>query len=175
MLALVAMENPSTLSVAVLMDKRALALEALRPITGDAIARQTKRGQYAGFREEKGVAQNSTTETFFKITAYIDSERWRDVPFYLESGKGMSESKAEIVIYFKRPTACLCPPDEDHNQRNILTFRVQPDEGISILFWAKKPGFDFDLKSKYLSFRYRDSAEEKKLPDAYERIRSEER
>ncbi|OHA51971.1 MAG: glucose-6-phosphate dehydrogenase [Candidatus Terrybacteria bacterium RIFCSPLOWO2_01_FULL_48_14] len=169
MLALVAMENPGTLSAAALMDKRALALEALRPITGDAIARQTKRGQYAGFRKEKGVASRSTTETFFKITAYIDNERWRDVPFYLESGKGMGESKAEIVIYFKQPTNCLCS-SEDHNHRNVLTFRVQPDEGISILFWAKKPGFDFDLKSKHLSFRYRDSAEERKLPDAYERI-----
>ena len=170
MLALVAMENPSTLSAAELMEKRALALEALRPITGDAIARQTKRGQYIGFREEKGVAPSSTTETFFKITAHIDNARWRGVPFYLESGKGMSESKAEIVIYFKRPTACLCPPEEDHNHQNILTFRVQPDEGISLGFWVKKPGFDFDLKERRFSFSYRDSVEEKKLPDAYQRV-----
>lgn len=170
MLALIAMENPGTLSAAALQEKHALLLEALRPITGGAIAQQTARGQYIGFKREKGVASRSTTETFFRIVAYIDNARWQGVPFHLESGKGMSESKTEIIIYFKRPVACLCPPEDEHNHRNVLTFRIQPDESISILFWAKKPGFDFNLERKRLSFHYHDSVDVRRLPNAYERI-----
>lgn len=171
MLALVTMENPRAISPPALQRERAIVLESLRPITTkEDIARYAARGQYAGFRKEAGVAPDSITETYFRITAFLDNERWKDAPFFLESGKGMAESKAEIIVYFKRSDFDLRPPEKEQTHSNILTFRVQPDEGISVRFWAKKPGFDFDLKARQFSFSYRDSAEEKKLPDAYERI-----
>ena len=82
----------------------------------------------------------------------------------------MRETKTEIRIYFKKTETCLCPPEAEHHHQNILTFRIQPDEGISITFWAKKPGFTTDLEPQILSFNYRDSREEQKMPNAFERV-----
>lgn len=171
MLALIAMENPHSLSPSALQQKRAEALQSLRPIANaQDVARYVKRGQYKGYVKEKGVAPRSKTETYFHITAYVDNERWKGTPFFLESGKGMAESKAEIVVYFKRPDFCLCPPEKESPHPNILTFRIQPDENISLRLWSKKPGFEFELKPRQFLFSYRESVNERKLPDAYERI-----
>ena len=90
-------------------------------------------------------------------------------PLFLESGKKLKEAKTEITIFFK-PRQCLCPKGSHDPHQNILTFRIQPDESISVRFWAKRPGFGFALEPKVLSFRYRDSFEEHTLPDPYERV-----
>ncbi len=169
MLALVAMEDPKELDAVLIRRERAKALAALKlkePVSADSL----RRGQYAGYRNEEHVAPNSETETYFHIEAEVDNERWRGVSWVLEAGKRMAESKAEIRVYFKKTETCLCPPGVEHHHQNVLTFRVQPDEGISVTFWAKKPGFTTELEPQVLSFNYKDSLLDQRMPDAYERV-----
>lgn len=170
MLSLIAMEDPKELDATLIRKERARVLSALRPISADAVREHVVRGQYKGYRETEGVAPDSRTETYARITAFVDNERWRGVPFFLEAGKRMVERKTEITVYFKRTETCLCPPGAEHHHQNVLTFRIQPNEGIGVVFWAKKPGFATDLEPQELSFSYARSAEAAVLPDAYERV-----
>ena len=170
MLAFVAMEDPLGIDATRVRTLRAKVLSALRPVTKEKIAHSVVRAQYAGYTEVQHVPGDSQTETYFRIKAFIDNARWSGVPFYLESGKALVESKTEIKIYFRQTESCLCPPSAEHHHQNVLTFRIQPDEGISICFWAKKPGMGFALEAKELSFSYRSSPDMLKLPDAYERV-----
>lgn len=170
MLSLVAMEDPKELDALLIRTERARVLSALRPIGEDTVRECVTRGQYNGYCETDGVDENSQTETRMRVRAFVDNERWRGVPFMLEAGKRMPETKTEIIVYFKHTETCLCPPEAEHHHQNVLTFRIQPNEGIRVVFWAKKPGFATDLEPQELSFSYHSSAEAKTLPDAYERV-----
>ena len=170
MLAAIAMENPGELASDPIRGKRAEVLHSLVPIKKSDIPKQVIRGQYKEYAKMKGVASRSKTETYFKIEAHIGNDRWRGVPFFLESGKKMGERKTEVSVYFKKTESCLCPPEAEQHHQNVLTFRIQPDEGISVLFWAKKPGFAVMLEPKKMSFLYKQPEEETMLTDAYERV-----
>ena len=165
MLAVITMSNIGILSASGIQKERARILNVLKKPRVEEIV----RGQYRGYQEEEGVSYGSKTETYFRLVTYLNDERWARVPFILESGKGMRESTTEIVIYFKQTTTCLCPPGRESIHQNILTFRIQPNEGISIRFWAKKTGFDFELEPKTLTFLYKTKRRDA-LPDAYERV-----
>ena len=169
MLALIAMEDPKELDATLIRHERARVLASLK-LAQSATEDLFRRGQYARYRNEEHVASDSTTETYFRIAAEVNNERWRKVPWILEAGKKMSETKAEIRVYFKKTETCLCPAGSEHHHQNVLTFRVQPNEGISITFWAKKPGFSTELEPQVLSFTYKDSLLDKQMPDAYERV-----
>ncbi|MEK7463877.1 MAG: glucose-6-phosphate dehydrogenase [Patescibacteria group bacterium] len=162
MLALIAMEPPASTDAATIRSERAKVLNRMQPMTAKNIASRVVRGQYEGYKFEGGVKEYTQTETYFRIESYINSARWKNVPFYLESGKSLAETKTEIDIYFKN--------EKDEERQNILTFRIQPDEGIKVRFWVKTPGFTMDVESKLLKFRYSDSASLAILPDAYERV-----
>lgn len=169
MAALVAMEDPKELDVFAIRRERARALASLRlpePLSADSL----RRGQYYGYKQEEHVDPNSTTETYFRVVSEVNNERWRGVPWILEAGKKMKETKAEIKIYFKKTETCLCPPGSEHHHQNVLTFHIQPNEGISVVFWAKKPGLATELEPQNLSFSYKNSPEVSSLPDAYERV-----
>lgn len=166
MLALVAMEPPETFSADNIRKERAAVLNKLHPLSGKNIASQVVRGQYDGYRQEAGVREHSQTETYFRIESYINNSRWKNVPFYLESGKCLADSRTEINIYFKNEKG-------DHtyeDRQNVLTFRIQPDELIKIGFWVKTPGFTMDVEPKTLKFKYSDFQSHSVLPDAYERV-----
>jgi glucose-6-phosphate 1-dehydrogenase len=166
MLALIAMEPPGTIDAENIRKERAKALSRLQPFTERSITTRIVRGQYEGYRHESGVREHTQTETYFRIESYIDNPRWRNVPFYLESGKEMSETKTEINIYFKNNTN-----DAKYEDRqNVLTFRIQPDELIKIGFWVKTPGFTMNVEPKVLKFKYSDYESHSVLPDAYERV-----
>ena len=162
MLALVAMERPRSLDALSIRKERAKAISQLRPINKKNSAAYTVRGQYEGYTYEKGVSAASQTETYFRLEAHIDNARWKNVPFFLESGKALAETRSEIDIYFKNP--------EDETHQNILTFRIQPDEGIKIRFWFKTPGFTMQVEPKTLKFKYAEFPSLAILPDAYERV-----
>ncbi|MBP9701359.1 MAG: glucose-6-phosphate dehydrogenase [Candidatus Pacebacteria bacterium] len=153
MLALIAMEQPEVLDAEHIRKERAKILKNLQ-------CEDIVRGQYSGYREEKGVADGSMTETYFRIEAHIDTGRWKKTPFFLESGKALDEAKTEIDIYFKNKT----------EEQNILTFRIQPDEGIKIRFWVKKPGLGMEIEAKPLKFKYSDFPSKESIPDAYEKV-----
>ncbi|MBI5126639.1 MAG: glucose-6-phosphate dehydrogenase [Candidatus Taylorbacteria bacterium] len=162
MLALVAMESPEEFDAEHIRKERAKVLKHLMPITSKNINDLAVRGQYEGYLHEKGVRPESQTETYFRLETYIENARWKDVPFFLESGKALSESKAEIDIYFKN--------ENEEERQNILTFRIQPDEGIKIRFWVKTPGFGLQVEPKTLKFKYSDFDSLSTLPDAYEKV-----
>lgn len=162
MLALIAMEPPTSTDAATIRNERAKVLNRLQPMTAKNIASRVVRGQYEGYKFEGGVKEYTQTETYFRIESYINNARWKNVPFYLESGKSLAETKTEIDIYFKN--------EKDEERQNILTFRIQPDEGIKIRFWVKTPGFTMDVEPKLLKFKYSDSASLSVLPDAYEKV-----
>jgi len=168
MLALVAMDNPKSIEPKNIRRNRASVFQSLFPIKKEGIEKSVVRGQYEGFTQESGVEHNSQTETYFKIQAYLNNSKWDGVPFYLESGKKMKEAKTEIKIHFKKVADCLCPKEEE-NHKNILTLRIQPNEGITIKFWVKKPGFSFDLSEQKLTFMY-PKDNNVLVPDAYERV-----
>lgn len=163
MLALVAMEAPSQFTAKYIRAERAKLLSNLKPITSRTVGGNVVRGQYLGYINEPGVNPVSQTETYFRIKANIDSARWRNVPFYLESGKALSESKTEIRVYFKNRDGA---PESGNN----LTFRIQPDEGIRIGFFVKTPGYEFNVEPKTLKFSYADTSSFTQFPNDYERL-----
>jgi glucose-6-phosphate 1-dehydrogenase len=162
MLALVAMEPPAQFEAHAIRKERAKLLSRLKPLSQKKLSDFIIRGQYEGYMNEKGVKRNSRTETYFRLETYVDSPRWKNVPFYLESGKALGETKSEIDIYFKN--------ENDSERQNILTFRIQPDEGIKIRFFVKTPGFGMKVEPKTLKFKYSDVSHFQELPDAYERV-----
>ena len=162
MLALIAMDEPDSFDAMNIRKERYRVLSKLESITEKTISECVVRGQYDGYTNEKGVKPNSETETYFRIESYIDSARWKKVPFYIESGKAMAQSKTEIDVYFKSPNGDDC--------QNIVTFRIQPDEGIKIKFWVKTPGFGLNVEPKMLKFKYSDFNGDVFFPDAYERV-----
>lgn len=162
MLALIAMEAPDDFDAESIRKERAKVLKHLMPITKKNILDYAVRGQYEGYLHEKGVKPESQTETYFRLETYVETSRWKDVPFFLESGKSLSESKAEIDVYFKN--------ENEEERQNILTFRIQPDEGIKIRFWVKTPGFGLKVEPKTLKFKYSDFDTKGQLPDAYEKV-----
>ncbi len=164
MLALVATENPKELSADPIRTARAKVLKNVKVDFGSIL-----RGQYAGYLFEQGVAPDSKTETYFKLRASIQSPRWRGVPFLLSSGKALKEPEVSISVFFK-PTPCLCPEGHKNAHQNVLTFSFSPKEEISVLFWAKRPGFDFQLEPKRLAFSFSEGVLEHKIPNAYERV-----
>lgn len=180
MLSIVAMEPPQSLTATDIRRERAKVLSRLSLMSKNSIGRNVVRGQYAGYMQEPGVSQTSQTETYFRIKAGIRSTRWKGVPFYLESGKALAESKAEIDVYFKEGAVgkkrSIKGKDgagknsAGENQQNILTFRIQPDEGIRVRFFVKVPGYDFKTESKTLKFKYADAASFDDIPNDYERL-----
>ncbi len=153
MLSLVTMENPIEMTAEKVREKKAEVLQNLKILSKDDIKTNTVRAQYEGYRNEINVSKESTTETYFKIKAELDLPQWRGVPIYLESGKKMPRDYKEVLLRFSHPEPCLCE-DAQHHNRNCVHFSIDPDPGISIKFWSKKPGPTNDLEEKWLDFRY---------------------
>jgi glucose-6-phosphate 1-dehydrogenase len=164
-LAMTAMEAPNTLDAAAISAERARAIEAVRvPGRAEALA-DGVRGQYrpgtvlgrpvVDYRHEPHVARRSRTETFVALKLRIDNQRWAGVPFYLRTGKAMSGRDTEVAIRFKntpggpfRSASGASPPP------NTLVLQIQPQEGISIQFEAKRPGPEVHLSPVQMDFRY---------------------
>ena len=145
LLALIAMEPPTDLDAEAVRGKRNDVLKSIHPMTPSQIEENTVCAQYApgkiggvpvpGYRQEEGVSPTSRTATFAAVKFQIDNWRWQGVPFYIRSGKRLAERVVEISVYFKRvPTSIFKPLDAEHLSPNVLTFRIQPDEGIAMRF-----------------------------------------
>ncbi len=171
MLAIIAMEAPKSFRAHDIRVERAKVLSKLKPMNSRSINRHVVRGQYMGYMQEVGISPSSQTETYFRIQAHVGSSRWKGVPFYLESGKALAEAKAEIDVYFKEDKRLRAgAAGTKENRQNILTFRIQPDEGIRVRFFVKKPGYDFTTESKTLKFKYSEATSFDIIPDDYERL-----
>ncbi|MEN9613863.1 MAG: hypothetical protein RLZZ347_170 [Candidatus Parcubacteria bacterium] len=175
MLAHIVMDEPKKTTAKAVREARAKALGALSLALGnrraDTHGKQMVRAQYEGYLATPGVASLSTTETFVRVIAKMDSGRFKNVPLILEAGKAVAESVVDIKLYFKTEDQKFCVIDESGESycQNVLTFRIQPNEGISTVFWVKRPGFTHDVLPKKLAFNYSEDTTHP-IRDAYERI-----
>ena len=180
LLCLIAMEPPASMDPEVMRDEKSKVLQCLRPIPYGECDKRIVRGQYVAgtlqdelvpaYRQESNVAPLSLTETFAAMRVEIDNWRWQGVPFYLRSGKRLKERVTEIAIQFKHvPTSIFKPLMADQLSANVLTFRIQPNEGIGLRFEAKHPGPKLCMSSVTMQFDY-DEAFGTKPPEAYARL-----
>ena len=161
----VAMEPPVSFEPDRLRDETVKALRSTEVSNPDRVI----RGQYDGYRNEPGVAPDSTTETFSAMELDIDNWRWAGVPFFLRTGKGLADKASEITLKFRKvPFNVYRGSDMDLPMRDHLTIRVQPNEGITIAFNAKRPGPGMHLDRAAMDFDYAEGFARAELSDAYE-------
>jgi len=166
LLSLVAMEPPASFEADAVRNETFKLLSSIRPV---AIS-DTVRAQYEGYRQTEGVAPDSQTPTFAAIKLLVDNWRWKGVPFYLRSDKSLAGKTSQVIVVFQRPPHLMFRlPDEYQFVPNILSLCIQPDEGIHLMFEAKVPDSDQEMRSVDMEFHYRDSFTGV-LPDAYERL-----
>ena len=170
-LGFVAMEPPTSLEPKALGLEREKVFDSMPPLSPENVV----RGQYEGYRDENGVAPDSTTETFIAIKAFIDNWRWEGVPFYLRSGKRMAENRHLLTIAFAQPPRRMFPLNCDQTAEAFghdhLTFELGDPGSISASFLAKVPGPKIELGEAHMRFSYADTfgGGEQAL-DAYERL-----
>jgi len=179
-LCLVAMEAPVRFEADAVRDEKVKVLRALSPIPVDCLLESVVRAQYragtdggesvAGYREEEGVAPDSTTETYVALRAFVENWRWAGVPFYLRTGKRLPARISEISVHFKRvPLVLFRALPAEAIQSNILAMRIQPNEGISLRFQVKVPGSAMRTAPLKMDFSYAESFG-RETPEAYERL-----
>ncbi len=124
-----------------------------------------------GTARKKEIPPDSNTATFGVVRLFIDNWRWQGVPFYLRSGKGLSEKCSQIILEFKEPPHVMFPmPPDKQIPPNRLALSIQPDEGIQLRFEAKVPDTVTEMRSVDMTFEYDASFGKSILPDAYERL-----
>lgn len=180
LLTLTAMEPPVALDADAVRDEKVKVLRAVDRYTPQQVAQNVVRGQYGpgwvggkevpGYRAEEGVDRASTVETYVALKLNVDNWRWAGTPFYLRHGKRLPKRETEIAVTFKRaPLALFEHLDPESVTPNVLTMRIQPDEGISLKMVAKVPGQVVDIQPVYMDFLYGASFS-RQSPEAYERL-----
>jgi glucose-6-phosphate 1-dehydrogenase len=170
LLTITAMEAPARYEAGMIRDEKVKILRAIRRMAGADFAQNTLRGQYAGYRDEPGVPNDSQTATFAILKLYIDNWRWKGVPFYLRSGKAMSCRTTQIVIQFREPPMMLFADAPSPSLgSNRLVIQIQPAEGIQLHFNTKVPDAGMKLRLTDLDFRFQREYSTA-LPDAYQRL-----
>ena len=180
MLTLAAMEPPASFEANSIRDEKVKLLRSIRPFKLDELDRTIVRGQYAdstvngekvpGYLNEPGILSNSKTETFVAAKLFIDNWRWKDVPFYLRSGKRLAAKDTEIAITFKSvPHSMFSSIGLDEMPPNVLILRIQPREGIVLNFQAKRPGSKTCISTLTMNFNYEELFGTE-APEAYERL-----
>jgi glucose-6-phosphate 1-dehydrogenase len=134
-LAFLAMEPPPAGDREALRDEKTQLLKSIRTVSPEYCV----RGQFAGYRDEDGVAKSSTVETFAAIAFHVDSWRWESVPFYVRTGKHLPVTVTEVLVELHRPPHMVFK--EAVPQRgNYLRFRLGPDFAIAIGTRVKRAG-----------------------------------
>jgi len=147
--ALLAMEPPAYQGYGAVHSEKAKVFQAMRPLHADDMV----RGQYTGYRQERGVAKNSDVETFCALRLFIDSWRWQGVPWYLRSGKCLAVTAAEVLVELKPPPQRLFDDSAPAKGRaNYLRFRISPDTAVALAARVKRAGKEFigDQRELYL-------------------------
>jgi glucose-6-phosphate 1-dehydrogenase len=160
--SLVAVEPPASFDATAVRNEKLKVLQSIRPFDLEMVAQSVVRGQYcpgkagdkllAGYREEPNVNPNSRTETFVAMRLLIDNWRWAGVPFFLRTGKRLAKRTTEIMIQFKRAPHIVFR--EREVEPNRLVLNIQPDEGISVSFGAKRPGTEMRIGNVTMNFSY---------------------
>jgi glucose-6-phosphate 1-dehydrogenase len=181
MLALLAMDPPSSLDAAAVRNEKIKVLRSLRPITAANVVANTVRGQYGagiangapvpGYLEEQGARTDSGTETFVALRAETDNWRWAGVPFYLRTGKRLASKHTEVIITFKEVPQFLFGQKPDADLCNRLVIQMQPDESITLEIFNKTPDVhEFVLKPVALNLEINEAGSGRIRHIAYERL-----
>jgi glucose-6-phosphate 1-dehydrogenase len=176
-LSFVAMEPPDSFDADAVRTEKLKVWRAIEPIPVE----DTVRGQYgpgtvdgkqvAGYRQEDRVNPESQTETYAAVKLEIENWRWAGVPFYVQAGKRLAKRVTEVTIVFKQPPLHLFKSNASSGNisPNIISMRIQPDEGIALRFGAKVPGPTTNVKPVNMDFSYA-SAFGKSSANGYERL-----
>jgi glucose-6-phosphate 1-dehydrogenase len=179
LLALTAMEPPVAFDADSVREQKVQVFRSIRPMSVEDVARFTGRGQYGsgaidgkpvpGYRQEPGVNPSSMTETYAAVKFHIDNWRWAGVPFYIRTGKRLARNLTEIRVHLKPTPQALFAGISSIIAPNVITISIQPDEGISIAFDAKRPGTQMRTVTVQANFSYQGSFRTKG-PVAYETL-----
>ena len=180
MVAMVAMEPPSSFDADRIRDERAKILRSVRRYTKESLKHDVLRGQYTrgmvegleipAYREEVHVDPESMIETFVCMKLFIDNWRWNGVPFYIRAGKRLKEKVSQIGVVFKPlPHSIFRELKPEDLVSNVLIFSIQPDEGVSLTIQAKQPGPKLCMHPLMMDFKYREVFGVVP-PEAYERL-----
>jgi len=179
LLMLTAMEPPIAFDADDIRNEKVKVLKAIPPMSATEVAQNTVRGQYTsgwvgghevpGYLQEPGVSPNSQTETYVALKLQIDNWRWAGVPFYLRTGKCLPKRATEIAIQFKQAPHLVYKQIDAQIEPNVLSLRIQPNEGISLKFSAKVPGTAMQIRPVNMDFFYNASFGTTP-PEAYERL-----
>lgn len=165
LLALTAMEPPVAFEADSVREEKIQVWRSIHRMTPAEVAERTVRGQYGpgeidgervpGYRKEKGVAQDSAAETHVAIEFRIENWRWAGVPFYVRTGKRLARPLTEIAVHLKRtPQSLFSRTPDDAIEPNVIVLRIQPDEGITVTFGAKRPGTEMRTGTVHMDFCY---------------------
>src|SRR5215208_1996868 len=167
-LAFVAMEPPTALAPMAITEEKNKVFRTMRPIDPDRVV----RGQYEGYRSVAGVAPDSQTETFVALECLIDNWRWSGVPFYLRTGKAMTESARIISIAFREPPQSMFPAGSGVGKfgPDHLTFDLDESSRLSLSFYGKQPGPMMNLAKVSMQFSLHEVHDEADTLEAYERL-----
>ncbi len=180
LLTLTAMEAPAVFNAKAVRDEKVKVLKSIVAIKGAEALENTFRAQYVSgtvdgqrvpsYRDEPGVAPDSTTETYMAARLFINNWRWAGVPFYLRSGKRLPRRVTEIAIQFTQvPLALFGQRNLAGEAPNVLVLQIQPDEGITLYLGAKAPGSVMQIEPVKMRFSYAE-AFPGDPPEAYERL-----
>jgi len=179
LLALTAMEPPVAFDADSVREQKVQVFRSIRPMSVEDVARFTVRGQYGSgvidgkpapaYRQELGVNPNSATETYAAVKFQIENWRWAGVPFYIRTGKRLARNLTEIRVHLKPTPQALFASTSSGIDPNVITISIQPDEGISIAFDAKRPGTQVRTVTVQANFSYQASFGSKG-PVAYETL-----
>ncbi len=179
LLCLTAMEPPISLDADAVRDEKVKVLKSLRPMERSMVDKNVVRGQYGrgfvrgdevpSYREEPDVAGDSRVETYVAMRVLVDNWRWGGVPFYVRAGKRLARRVTEISLQFKKVPHTLFRAADGGVTPNVLSVRIQPDEGIALRFISKEPGQQTVLRDVSMDFRY-GAAFGSNTPEAYERL-----
>jgi glucose-6-phosphate 1-dehydrogenase len=156
--ALVLMQPPAQDDLSDVPTQRLAALRSLAIPSDQPLTHYVKRAQYNGYRDEVD-NQRSTVETYVSLTLASNDTQWQGVPITLVTGKGLPKKTTKICISYK---------NEDEHAADELTIRLQPDEGIDLCLWTKKPGYVQEVERRSLYFSFKDAYD--MLPEAYEQV-----
>ena len=172
LLCLTAMEPPAKFDPDAVRDEKLKVIRALDPVEADDIVRgQYREGAEPGYLQDVE-NPDSRTESFIALKCHISNWRWKGTPFYLRTGKRMAARMSEIVVHFK-PTPHSIFGEEAGTKANVLSIRLQPDEGIDLSVTIKEPGpggmrlMDVPLDMSFAEALGEEAAD---MPDAYERL-----
>lgn len=168
LVSLTAMEPPVAFDADSVREQKVQVFRSIRPMTLEEVAANTVRGQYGpglidglpvpGYRQEPGVKPDSSTETFAAVRLHVENWRWAGVPFYLRTGKRLASNVTEVKVHFKRtPQALFAGTEAGSDGPNVVSLRIQPDEGISVSFGAKRPGIQMSTVPVMANFSYADA------------------